>query len=94
MVSNRLLSYLHPYRRRSSFPTMGGRGNQMAKRDDGPTVNESRHGCLGGMEGMVTGRKTLFLSHPSRKHGSDLLKFKKWNVHICNLRHISDESKF
>jgi hypothetical protein len=46
MGSNRLLSYLHPYRRRSSFPNIGERGNHVVKMADEATVNESRHRWL------------------------------------------------
>jgi hypothetical protein len=52
MLGNRLLSYLHPQRKRSSFPNMRGRGNHMM--NDGPTVNESRHGGI--KERKVPGR--------------------------------------
>jgi hypothetical protein len=72
MISNRLPSYLHPYRRRSSFPNMGGRGNHVVLWDDGPTVNESTWmpELEGLKEGRVPGLKALLLSHQSRKRGS------------------------
>jgi hypothetical protein len=45
-----MLSYLHHYRR-SSFANIGGKGSQMVIRDDGITVNESRHRCFSRGEG-------------------------------------------
>jgi hypothetical protein len=41
----------------SSFPNMGGKENQVANKDDGTTINESRHGCLwrGDEDGEGTG---------------------------------------
>jgi hypothetical protein len=59
MARNRPLPYLHPYRRRSSFPNMGGRVNDMPERDDGPMLNKSRYGCIGGWrrEGYRAGRR-------------------------------------
>jgi hypothetical protein len=52
--------------------------------DDGTTVNESRHGCHG--EGLkeerVPVRKALHLSHPGKKHGSNLTTIFQYRVYI------------
>lgn len=57
MVSNRPLSYHHPYQSRSSFPNMAGRGTHMVKRVDEPMVkSHDTDASVGGDKGGdVTG---------------------------------------